>query len=169
MHRHILFAAFALIASGSAAIGDEVQGRILGYGIIKRPDSYRTIETPGTASGHANLVDKPVVTVTTQKIPAKLGVRFGCFYEISNLPIADGEKVKLVRVTRCPALNKPDGSIFTGAELPLSYTVVRGRVEQYTGFGFDHDYELVPGTWTFEIRFGDKILCRQDFIISIGE
>jgi len=41
----------------------------------------------------------------------------------------------------------------------------RDRIVSWTGFGFGHDFELVPGIWTFEVKFYDRVLCKKDFTV----
>jgi len=86
--------------------------------------------------------------------------------EISNLPAKDGEKVELVRVYKYPTIKKPDGTTSQGYEWKSNEFIKDGRVVEYFGYGLDHDYEIVPGVWEFEIRYKGKTLCGQSFILT---
>lgn len=100
----------------------------------------------------------------TTRIVARLGVTFGFTYTIegppSNLP------ANLVLLTRLPQrggmLNPANGrpvfqleDRFTG-NIGASYT---------SGFTFDQNWEIVPGTWTLEIWSDNRKLGEQIFEI----
>ena len=36
----------------------------------------------------------------------------------------------------------------------------------YIGYKFDHEYEMVPGEWIFELRYKDVLLVEKKFIIQ---
>jgi hypothetical protein len=37
--------------------------------------------------------------------------------------------------------------------------------ELYTGYRFDHDWEVVPGTWTFQLWYEGRMAAEQKFTI----
>ena len=157
---------FLITGCNAMATSEDVSGTIVRYGIIRPPDTYEKVKTPGTDSGVARgLHEMPTFSIITNRIPAKLGTRFGFSYEINNLRVPDGTVIDVVRFERCPAMSKPDGTTFTGAERPVRLPVVGGKADGYCGFGFDHEYELVPGNWTFEIRLNGKTLFKHDFVV----
>jgi hypothetical protein len=60
-----------------------------------------------------------------------------------------------------PGLNKPGAeAIQARGEHSLFATI--GAVN-YRGYVFEHDWELVPGTWTFELWDGKRRLTSQAF------
>jgi len=36
----------------------------------------------------------------------------------------------------------------------------------YRGHRFEYDWELVPGIWTFEIRYGQQKMIEQSFTVT---
>ena len=36
----------------------------------------------------------------------------------------------------------------------------------FSTYGFDYDWEKVPGTWTFEYWYGDRKLAEQAFTVA---
>ena len=108
----------------------------------------------------------PTFTAVTDRIPAQLGVRFGIVFELTNLPRTQNAAVGIRLVTRHPPFREPDGTTSTGTERELRLPVKgQDRIVSWTGAGFDHKEELVPGTWTFEVRSFTKLLCKKDFIV----
>ena len=158
----ILLIAFCFSIAGA----DEVTGKIISYGIFAVPSKHNTQEVPEALSGKMRIYSGlPSLITATNRIPAKIGVHFGIIFEISNLPIRDGEEVELVRVYKYPTIKKPDGTTSQGYEWKPKEPVKDGCVVDYFGYGLDHDYELAPGVWEFEIKYKDKILCTQSFTV----
>jgi hypothetical protein len=156
---------FLLSACLSGASASEIKGKITSYGIFKISGKEEIVKSPETTSGITRIpAGTPTLTTSTDRIPAKIGVRFGMWYEISNLPISDGE-VELTKIARHPVVTKPDGSISTGFTFIEKLQVKDGRVIGWTGYGFDHDYELVAGDWEFEMQFKGKTVCKQKFTV----
>ena len=40
------------------------------------------------------------------------------------------------------------------------------RADSYSGYSFDDPWEIVPGTWRFEIRLGGRKMAEQSFNVS---
>jgi hypothetical protein len=36
----------------------------------------------------------------------------------------------------------------------------------YLGYGFENEWEIVPGTWTFAVSYQGKELAKQSFTVS---
>ena len=60
-------------------------------------------------------------------------------------------------------LHKP-GSAETFYREEYVATKTIGR-ESYTDYGLDHDWKLVPGTWTIELWYRDRKLAEQSFTV----
>jgi hypothetical protein len=151
----------------SVARADEVTGKIISYGIFAVPSKHTNQEVPEALSGTIRIYSGlPILIVATNYLTAKIRVHFGIIYEISNLPIKDGEEIELVRIYKYPTIKKPDGTTSQGYEWRPKEFVKDGRVVDYFGCGLDHDYELVPGIWEFEIKYKEKTLCAQSFVLT---
>ena len=157
----LLTVAFSAVAEAG------LEGRIVGYGTYTVTDKYKQFRTPGSNSGVSRAyMDPPTFTAVTDRIRAKPGVRFGIVFELTNLPKAQSARLAIVLVNKHPLLRAPDGTTSTGVEQPVTIAVGgRDRIVSWTGFGFGHDYELVPGTWTFEVRTPSRLLCKKDFTV----
>jgi hypothetical protein len=141
----------------------EFEGKVLNFGLIKMPDD---VIAPQTQSGAAQILQsQPTITTTTNRIPAKLGVAFGLAYEISNPAAKDGDEMNVDVVMSSPTITSPDGSSSKGFSSSNKYIVKDRKAWGVAVYRFDHDYELAPGLWRFEISVGGKFLCSQDFTV----
>jgi hypothetical protein len=140
-------------------------GRIVGGGTYTVTNKYKVLKIPDATPGSNRFyTDPPTFTAVTDRIPAKLGVRFGIVFELTNLPKMQSATVGIVLVTKHPVMRRPDGTTSTGTKLPLRMAVRgRDRIVSWTGFAFENDSELVSGIWTFEVRSYTKLLCKKDF------
>lgn len=116
---------------------------------------------PGTASRQRNVLSETKLIASTTRVEAKLGVHFGMRYRVVGRPSL--ATVKLTSVTQYPApglKNPKAGSVQTRGEHPLFATIAQIN---YRGYVFEHDWELVPGAWTFELWDGNRKLVSQTF------
>ena len=95
----------------------------------------------------------------TFNIPAVLGTRFGFTYVINGIPKGDIVPIRIRKLF--PGLKDPRRD-----QVLYSHEDVReheiGKVYGI-GYGFDHDWELVPGKWTFEIFYEGNMLAEISF------
>ena len=145
-------------ADRKAVIGD--------YGVFEPVGGEVKTALPQATSGAKRTPRGIRFVEHTRIIPAKRGVQFGFDYEITG---AKQGPVDVMIIVSHPPIQKPDGSVSRGFKFREKIPVVGGKVKGFTGYSFDHDYELVPGEWKFEfwVREG-KILewtfvaCRDD-------
>ena len=109
-----------------------------------------------------------VTTVTnveaTTAIPAKVGLEFGLRYVVMGEPA--GVEVPLDFVITYPAPGLADPADPTPLlESRYSRTKKIGETV-YLGYGFENPWEIVPGTWTFEIWFEGRRLASQSFAVT---
>jgi hypothetical protein len=156
---------FLLTTACALAKPPGVEGKIVSHGIYVFSDNALTVKTPETTSGITRVPEsKPVLVTETNRVAAKIGTRFGIVYYIVHLPVNDGY-VDITKVVTHPAIKKPDGSTMTGFTTTEKQFVKDGQLVGWTGYGFDHDYELAPGQWTFAIMFEGQPLCKQEFTV----
>jgi hypothetical protein len=152
--------------STTCLIADEPKGQILNYGIFKRAAREEVVKTPETPSGVTRKPASDVtLSVTTNRIPARKGVQFGIAYEVTNLDLKDGEIFAITKVTTHPPMKRPDGKVTERFSFVERLPVQNGRAEARTGYGFDHDYELVTGVWRIEMQLNGKTLMTQEFTV----
>jgi len=120
------------------------------------------MDDPKTTTG--KVVVKPVIQLvkSTQRIPLIKGAQMYLQYRI--WPFQDQQAyVDLRRVLKHPAMTLPDGSVTSGSDFMVKRKVSSNHVIVYTGYGFDEDYEMVAGDWTFEIWYRNEKLIEQTF------
>ena len=123
------------------------------------------VKSPETPSGITRIpAGAPFIATSTNRVPAKIGVIFGFWYEIDNVPALDGE-VGLTTIVRHPSITKPDGTVSNGFTTIEKQDIKSGRVVGMTGYELDHDYELVAGDWQFEMQYGGVTVCKQKFTV----
>jgi hypothetical protein len=164
MKRLFLFS-FLAITCCCLATTTAVLGKVTSYGLFRfttKPGITDAPELPGGAQGV--VASMPVLISATNRVPAKIGVRFGLTFEITNVPVPDGE-VELTKSVRHPPITAPDGTTSSHYMTIQKFAVRGGRVIGWTGYGFDVDNELVTGDWNIEMQFGGKTICSQKFTV----
>jgi hypothetical protein len=64
---------------------------------------------------------------------------------------------------------KPAGTNRIATTFDHDIAVQIGSVS-YIGYGFDHDWELVPGPWVLELWYGSRKLATHTFnVVDRGE
>ena len=109
-------------------------------------------------------VDSAEIVKSTTTVPARIGLEFGIAYRIIGEP--EGSDVALGFHFEYPEPGLADPEIDSPL-LVSDFTRQRtiGKTE-YTGFGFENDWELVPGTWTFAIRHEGETLAERTFTVT---
>ena len=166
MKHRLLFSVALVLNSVLLCSGAEVRGTVLNYGIFKKDMPEQVVRTPGTSSGVTRVGIGPREIITqTNRIPAKIGSCFGLTFEVSNLATTNGALIDIVKVVTHPPMTRPDGTVSKGFTFVEKAVVENGRATNWSGYGFDHPYELVPGLWLFEMRFEGKALVKQQFTV----
>jgi hypothetical protein len=123
-------------------------------------------ETPDASAPTGKLAAVTAVEniEATTAIPGKVGLEFGLQYVVVGEPA--GAEVSLDFVGIFP----PPGLIDPADPTPLletRYSRVKKIGETvYLGYGFENDWEIVSGTWTFEIWHAGKKLATESFSVS---
>ena len=156
----VLALASAVIACGQAPKVDRIE--IIESGIY-RTEIAKTKQASGAVTGTTDELANVKLVSSTTTIPARIGTRFGIRYRVVGSP--NRASVKMTAIIHFPReglLNPKTGKrIFRDV---TTWTRNMGA-ETYNGFGFDEEWELVPGTWTYEIWYGDRKLAEQSFTV----
>jgi hypothetical protein len=162
--RLAFFLAATLIASGgvlaqtnSTAHVDEVE--IIEAGLFAVGPTEQ-IDDQGVISGRRRLVDNSKLIESTNVISGRLGSTFGFRYKLVGEP--SGAVVALKVITKFPAKlrNPKTGDEKTDDEYVINRTI--GDVH-FRGYGFDNEWEIIPGKWSFELWLDDRKLTEQTF------
>jgi hypothetical protein len=152
--------AILLAMISSAAISQTIKRvEIIEFGIYSLDDKDR-ISAPNTATGYRREVGNEKLITATDTVPARLGVNFGFRFRIIG---KKGATVTLKKVTLIPQpgiQNPKTGDTKVRSEVSLEKTI---GDKEYSGYGFDSAWEIVPGIWTIEFWDGDRKLASQSF------
>jgi len=166
MRRIVLFALLALCLAlpasaqkpGAARLGIE----IVQAGLFRVVDAQER----GRRGGIAQATVKEEFIRAATEIPGQLGVNFGVRFRVTGHHEGAAVPVTATVVFPAPGL-RPPGEPAPVLRSEMELTVrVGDRAPFYRGFGFDEEWEIVPGTWRFEFRIGDELLATHDFIVK---
>jgi len=153
----MIFFAVALTCV-SAQAQQKISIEIVDYGTYT-VERVRT-NTAGPLRPHD--VDNIQHVATTTTVPAELGAEFGMRYRVS------GRKEAIVDVTELDLFPPPGLKSPNSTKPLLKYSDRRTRKigeVNYIGYSFDHAWELVPGTWTFQLWIGSRMMAEQNFTV----
>jgi hypothetical protein len=144
-------------------IDKPLQGKVNQRGLYRMVRSGGVVDDDKTTTG--KVISNPVIqqVESTERIPLVIGAQMYLQYKLWSLPNRPAY-VDLRRVLIHPDMRLPDGSISTGSDFIVKRKVSSNHIIVYTGYGFDEEYELVEGEWTFQIWYRDKKLVEQKFI-----
>ena len=140
---------------------ENVSAKILDYGIYdeKVEEILKDESVPCGTRGRVrySLIEE------TDRIPAKLGTSFGFRYNLYGVP--EKTKLKLKRIFIFPKQGLTDiakGKTHYNAQLDDELTV---RENMEIGYKFEHQWELVPGKWSFQIWYEGKKIAEKSFTV----
>jgi hypothetical protein len=122
------------------------------------------VATPGTATGNSHTVGNVQFYQSTDRVPARLGTRFGVNYVIVGNP--DGAILEFRQIWRLPApglRNPKTGNVYRESPRTVQKTI--GDRGALTGYSFDDDWEMVPGPWTCELWLGERLMLTKTFTV----
>lgn len=154
----------ALVAAGCATAPQQnIEAKITEYGVYQRGAETVRAE-PSAVSGHSRKSNGYQLRQTTRDIPLEMGASFGFCYEIAGIPAFSNAQI-VIAITH-PPFAQPGKPASAQEQRKIRLTPFNGVVSDCTGYGFDHDYELVPGPWRFVILMDDKALLEQEFVVK---
>ena len=123
----------------------------------------KTIDAPHLAGRRQNLVVDRKNLELTATIAARLCVSFGFEYLLVGTPANVDVPIKMV--TRFPAagVSNPETGLTTHRhEAIVMRTIGQLHFRSYT---LEREWEVVPGTWTFELWDNDRKLLERSFML----
>jgi len=101
----------------------------------------------------------------TDTIEAHLGETFGLAYTLNGGPDGGNVTVEQIWLYPPPGVRESPNS---PNQLQVSRnTQSRIGLSSFMMYTFDHDWELVPGTWTFQIWVGQEKLVQRSFVVVL--
>jgi hypothetical protein len=134
---------------------------IVGYGIFDTSSSVSERGFSSSSLAKDNVRGVRFLEYTTD-IPGKLGTNFGFQFIVNSTPI--GKAIRVTTVIKFPeqGMQQPKGRHY--AESRDTHEVILGQKSLH-GYGFDEEWEIVPGTWVFELWYRDARLIKKTFTV----
>ena len=97
----------------------------------------------------------------TNIIPAKRGTRFGIEFTIPDATV--NNEVLYTRMWHFPKPGLLDPADGGKRAVAMKRKVLASGREQFVGWAFSEDWEVVPGEWKIQILIEDKVVIEQVF------
>jgi len=138
------------------------QASIVEYGIYHSTISDSTV-TDDISKSKSNFVKDVYLIEQTDTIIAKIGNSFGIRYLINGSPDGASIPLKIYNLFPMPGIvDKKANTVKYFTFRNVNRTI---GDTSYTGFTFEHDYELLPGNRKYQILFDDSIIVEKTFTI----
>jgi len=166
MNRFLSTIVFLSLSSGVFATDLLVRAaEIVGFGIF---DASTTVNQRGFTPSKLAKDDVRGIRFMeyTTDIPTELGVNFGFQYIINSSP--KGKPIRVTTVIKFPegGLQRPGARLYI--ESRETHDVIIGKKALH-GYGFDEEWEMVPGTWIFELWHREARLIKKTFSIYMPD
>ncbi len=150
----ILFISFFLSVQSQSIEVEEVV-----YGLYKAEKS-RSVESQGSPTGQTLVSRNHGFYAKTDSIPMKMGIQFGVAYRLIT-PSDDPLQLKVV--WKYPKkIKNGNGKKFSTSE----HMVLRSTNKVvWEGYKLTDEFEMIPGTWVFEIYHKKKLLYSKEFYL----
>jgi Domain of unknown function (DUF3859) len=156
-----LLLAFCAASSVRAA---GAQGAEIQWAGLFRASVVGTMEQPDTAIGRTNQLSGVEKLEATTTVPARLGVSFGLEYRLTGDREGDAATIQIVVVPPKAGLLNPATGRRVHRESWRPSIVLVGATA-IVGYKLEHDWEVVPGLWRFEIWQAGRKLAQQSFCL----
>lgn len=129
--------------------------RITDYGILEEGELVAVTDEGGTASGKVRYFKPTNIQERTDRVPARLGLRFGVKHEFLDIPPNSVLQAAVIH---------PGMKSFTGEMRTVSKGPKNPR-DVGTNYGFDREAELLAGQWVFQFHYKGQVLCEKAFTV----
>ena len=158
-----LLAALSALPVNSARAGSSTGPRVefTEFGIFQTT-RVKDVPPPISISGRMSLVANIKMLKRTRLIVGQLGRSFGFRYRLVGLPAGAQVSIRTIH----PKLTHPKTGKTMGYSLRTRAASPNGALT-YTGYTFDHRYELAEGIWKFQIVYKGKVIGEQSFKVVL--
>jgi len=101
-------------------------------------------------------------------VPGQVGTQFGIEFRIDGEPA--GEAVTLYLVFNFPpqGIRNPNtGDMMHAAK--IAFPNMKIGALYLLGYGFDNSWEIIPGVWTEQIWYQNRMLAERTFTVTAAE
>jgi hypothetical protein len=143
------------------SLSKQVYGaQILEYGLYRREPAKSSEATDSVQATPTALLSASLVA-ETDTIPMSLGGSFGLKYTVLGSPYGSDATLRIVYQYPRPGMRDSILGRFLDS---TSYKVAKSIGDtMYTAFTFEHEWEMVPGTWAINIWHENRRLARIEF------
>lgn len=100
-------------------------------------------------------------------VDGKVGTQFGVEFRIEGPPASDSVTLHLALTFPPEGLRNPNtGNLLHSIKMAVPNLKI-GALCLF-GYGFDNDWEIVPGEWKEQILYHDRVLAERTFNVSKG-
>jgi hypothetical protein len=168
MRMLVLVACWLVIAAGGGAAQSPT---VTGITITKAGTyTAETTSAPARAGQHS-----PTGTVgtdvnwqfmsTSAEVRGEVGTEFGIEFRIDGTPTGQGVTLHLVLIFPPQGLRNPNnGEIMHNSK--IAFPDMKIGDLSLVGYGFDNGWEIVPGIWTEQIWYQDRMLAERSFTVK---
>jgi hypothetical protein len=152
-------------ACASLPTRPSVTGRVTEYGIYDVFGRERVISGAPTPDGTVTLFSQYRFAQHTDRVPARIGVRFGFTYVLEGIT---EQTVDLQKVVKHPTFRNARGKI----ERMYSVTYRDTRADAISsiwGYELSRSEELVPGVWVIELWYNGRKVLSRSFTVYVKD
>ena len=165
--RTLLFAVGLLAAAVSSAAAQTVNGiTVTNVGSYKAdttsaPSRSGQLSPTGTVGTDAHWQ----FTSDSLEVPGRVGTHFGIEFRIDGSPAQDDVTFYLTLTFPPQGIRNPNtGEIMYSNRVAFPHMKIGALC--LLGYGFDTEWEIVPGPWTAQIWYRDRMLAERTFTVS---
>ena len=134
-------------------------------GSFRMIGNSRAHDAPDAATGKTNKVDEAELLQSGSVFAANKGLNFGFRYVLhspgENRCGVDGFEMFIVH----PPIKGPDGQERTTSTIPMKVCFNDGKAEDFLIYSLEEDYEVLPGSWTMQVRKEGEVLLSRSFTL----
>jgi len=138
-----------------------IEGRFNRYGVFESLGEIKHIPAPDTADGTRIIPEHTIFHDSSLIVPAELQLAFGFDYEIAG--ILPGTEDQLMMRAIHPPMRNSVGDLQTVSTTNFDVFIWGGRVEDHLSYRFSESHQLLPGEWTLQIIYFDRVLLSKTF------
>lgn len=141
------------------------RAELIEEGSFRMLGDSKPYSAPLAATGKANDVDEAELVERGAAFLARKGLNFGYRYVVHS----EGEDRCCVegydmRIVHPPMVGR-DGKLQTESIVPTTFCFKGGQADDFVIYALEEDSEVLPGTWTLQLRKHGQVLLSRSFTL----